>query len=179
MAAPVYLKMSARLHYICSTAGSREKRMGEESTEWAGWREEGWTRTDLLDHLVAEDVIAVKHLDGPDGAGVGVARVLDLGEAALADGLADLVRAHPSLPPPPDVAALGSAILPSVGEEDARRGSLGLRWLARLVRRDKGRERRAGAEWARQWRRATSVLVEDIGGRKKNEKRIRLSRGLR
>jgi hypothetical protein len=101
MAAPVYLKMSARLHYICSTAGSREKRMGEESTEWAGWREEGWTRTDLLDHLVVEDVIAVKHLDGPDGAGVGVARVLDLGEAALADGLADLVRAHPSLPPPP------------------------------------------------------------------------------
>lgn len=53
---------------------------------------------DLLDHLVAEDVVAVEHLDGADGAGAGVARVLDLGEAALADGLADLVRAHPRLP---------------------------------------------------------------------------------
>lgn len=54
---------------------------------------------DLLDHLVAEDVVAVEHLDGADGAGAGVAGVLHLGEAALPDGLADLVRAHPRLPP--------------------------------------------------------------------------------
>jgi hypothetical protein len=81
-------------------SGLQREKEGEESTERAGWREEGWTRTDLLDHLMAEDVVAVKHLDGANGVGVGVARVLDLGEAALTDGLADLVRAHPSLPPP-------------------------------------------------------------------------------
>jgi len=54
---------------------------------------------DLLDHLVSEDVVAVEHLDGADGAGAGVAGVLHLCEAALPDGLADLVRAHPRLPP--------------------------------------------------------------------------------
>lgn len=54
---------------------------------------------DLLDHLVSEDVVAVEHLDDADGAGAGVAGVLHLGEAALPDGLADLVRPHPRLPP--------------------------------------------------------------------------------
>jgi hypothetical protein len=48
---------------------------------------EGGGTTDLLDHLVAEDVVAVEHLDGADGAGAGVAGELDLGEASLADGL--------------------------------------------------------------------------------------------
>jgi hypothetical protein len=54
---------------------------------------------DLLDHLVAENVAAVEHLDSADGARAGVVGVLHLGEAALPDGLADLVRPHPRLPP--------------------------------------------------------------------------------
>jgi hypothetical protein len=80
-----------------------------------------------------------------------------------------------------------------------------VRWLARLVRRDREREAavyggfrfaksgelrcplprgrvgvgRSGRAGGGGRRRTTSVLVEDMGGRKKNEKRIRLSRGLR
>jgi hypothetical protein len=54
---------------------------------------------DLLDHPVSEDVVPVENLDGADGAGAGVARVLDLGEASLPDGLPELVRPHPRLPP--------------------------------------------------------------------------------
>lgn len=49
---------------------------------------------DLLDHLVAEDVVAVEHLDGACGPAARVARDLDLGEAAFPDGLAQLVPPH-------------------------------------------------------------------------------------
>ena len=80
---------------------------------------------DLLDHLVAEDVVAVEHLDGADGAGAGVARVLDLGEASLPDGLAELVRPHPRLPP-------------------RRRRRLGPRGLRHRGRRDRRVDRRLG-----------------------------------
>lgn len=41
---------------------------------------------------MSEDVVAVEHLDGAGGAAAGVLGDLDLGEAALADGLAELVR---------------------------------------------------------------------------------------
>jgi len=50
---------------------------------------------------VSEDVVAVEHLDGAGGGVAGVLGDLDLGEAALADGLAELVRPHPRRPPRP------------------------------------------------------------------------------
>lgn len=102
---------------------------------------------DLLDHLVAENVVAVEHLDGADGARAGVVGVLHLGEAALPDGLADLVRPHPRLPPRRRGLRHPSGGSARTGPADGwtkkrtskaratrRRGSLGLR-LARLVRR--------------------------------------------
>lgn len=73
-----------------------------------------------------EDVVAVEHLDGADGAGAGVARVLDLGEASLPDGLPELVRPHPRLPP------------------RRRRRRLGRRGLRHPGRRDRRADRRLG-----------------------------------
>ena len=87
---------------------------------------EGRGVADLLDHLVPEDVVAVEHLDGADGAGAGVARVLDLGEASLPDGLPELVRPHPRLPP------------------RRRRRRLGRRGLRHPGRRDRRVDRRLG-----------------------------------
>ena len=46
-------------------------------------------------------MVAVEHLDGAGGGVAGVLGDLDLGEAALADGLAELVRPHPRRPPRP------------------------------------------------------------------------------
>lgn len=54
---------------------------------------------------MSEDVVAVEHLDGAGGSVAGVLGDLDLGEAALADGLAELVRPHPRRPPRPPAPA--------------------------------------------------------------------------
>jgi hypothetical protein len=65
---------------------------------WMHGRRRGARGNNLLDHLVAEDVVAVEHLDGADVGGARVAGELDLGEGALPDGLPQLVRADPRLP---------------------------------------------------------------------------------
>lgn len=49
----------------------------------------------LLDHLVAEDLVLVENLDGDAVAGLHVAGVLDLGKASLAEGPPELVLPHP------------------------------------------------------------------------------------
>jgi hypothetical protein len=86
-------------------------------------------------------------------------------------------------PPPPVPQRLASVHcnkfaggLAGWGREGERSG--------RTEEADRRRERRGRAAGGPRvgggvWRRVASVVVEDTGGRKKNEKRIRLSRGLR
>lgn len=50
--------------------------------------------TDLFDHFVAEDLIAVEDLDGDEIAGVDVLRELNFPEASLAQGPSQFVLPH-------------------------------------------------------------------------------------